>query len=822
MPVFPPAGGSGGSDAPAGLPAYDVYATPSGSDSAMGTQGAPVRTLYRASQICLSEGGGSVNLNDETPAGGPVANQGIWLRNDGIDVPGFLDLNNSRLRFLGNGTRSSNFVFQRPGSANIVGGYDHTKPSIWVVGGEVPLDFEFCALQQANLQGYPAAVRLGWDYSRRPDFSLEAIDVVTADRADRATELTVDLSTATPWVVTAADRDANDLVTLTITRPLTVAMSPWVPGSYIRVDTGGDTDFPDVDAVVYNGTDVLNLNRTTDYFYVQYTQAGPTTSKSLSGTVVSHGCATGDRIMLQSSNPEFPDCSMMKVLSATIDTITVFDPYGYSPRSATATENDIGTVVKHIRGREVSSGIWFNNCSFFGRSETNDDFSSGPTVDIGGTSASIIRFDKTYITGGLNWNWQLAPDYDPDRAMVAILADPGGSTLSGSSFDANFCQSQAGCIRFYPHDTEANLFVDYWLQDSGGSAFPTVVCGDGSVYSSIRLDRIGQADATVPAVEIGGGYDRLKIKIGQVYSSYPNPVITESGMLGPDNIRSATWIDQANVPSPWVLGQQTIWSGGLSTEHKGTNWSMGALSARYDNLFPALAAWDVFNGPTAGLTITQDGLAPDGSSSAFKIVNANGGNTSFVIGSYPFGAAWADGTGMVAGAWVKFPTFGGQLIIGDWSGGTLFDSAAAVRIERYIASSGYQPVMGAFRLETTGAFAGLFFITCVVPPGTSYIWLPTLLKVPAADMGDDELYEWGQNAKHQPLYLPAGMMGTPEGQKFCAHGGISTNASNAKTVGGASGQLSLTGSGTVYLPEYDTDGTTIIGWKAMLQATVNP
>ncbi len=807
---------------PPSLLTTDLYVSPDGDDSNDGTaQNAPMRTLYAATVSALALGGAIINFTDNTTVGGPVANQGLWLRNDGVAVPGFLNLNNVRLRYVGHGTTSSNFVFQRPGSANIIGGYDHTKPCIWVVGGEVPVDFEFCALQQANLQGYPAPVRLGWDYSRRPDFEFEAITVTSATRASRATTLTVDLTTATPWAITAADRTGS-VVELALTRPTTVAMAPWAIGSTIRVDTGGDADFPNGDFVVSGQSDVLNLAPGATSIWVRYVQAGATTSKSLSGTIVSHGCLTGDRIMLQSSNAEFPDCSMMKVESATVDTITVVDPYGYAPRSAAVTEANIGTVVKHIRGREVSSGVWFNNCSFFGRAETNDDFSSGPTVDIGGTSASIIRFDKTYITGGLVWNWQLAADYDPDRTMVAILGDPGAGTLSGASFDANFCQSQAGAVRWYPHDTEAAIYVDYWLQDSAGNAFPTVVCADGNAYASVRLDRIGQADATVPAVQIGNGYDRLKIKVGQIYSANPNSVVSDSPLVGPDNVRSATWTDQANVPSPWAVGQQTIWSGGLSTEHKGINWAMGALSARYANLFPALASWDVVGGPTAGITITQDGLAPDGSSSAFKIVNANGAPTTFKIGAYPFSAPWANGTGLVFGAWVKFPTFGGSLVVSDYSGGTLFDGSAAVRAERYIASEGWQPVMGASRLETSGGFAGLFYIACTVPAGTSYIWLPTLLKVPAADMGDDEFYEWGSNAKHQPLYLPAGMMGTPEGQKLCAHGGLSTNASNAKTVGGASGQLTLTGVGTVYLPEYDTDGTTIIGWKAMLQATVNP
>ncbi len=72
---------------------------------------------------------------------------------------------------------------------------------------------------------------------------------------------------------------------------------------------------------------------------------------------------------------------------------------------------------------------------------------------------------------------------------------------------------------------------------------------------------------------------------------------------------------------------------------------------------------------------------------------------------------------------------------------------------------------------------------------------------------------------NQSLY---GGVPTYNGSKFVAYDGFGTNSLNKRSVGGGSGQLTLTGTGTVYLPMYDADGTTIIGWMAMLQATVNP
>ena len=66
------------------------------------------------------------------------------------------------------------------------------------------------------------------------------------------------------------------------------------------------------------------------------------------------------------------------------------------------------------------------------------------------------------------------------------------------------------------------------------------------------------------------------------------------------------------------------------------------------------------------------------------------------------------------------------------------------------------------------------------------------------------------------------MAGTMEGQKFIADGGIGTNTANTNVAGAGSGELTLTGTGTVYLPVYGRNGSTILGWVALLQATVNP
>jgi hypothetical protein len=97
-----------------------------------------------------------------------------------------------------------------------------------------------------------------------------------------------------------------------------------------------------------------------------------------------------------------------------------------------------------------------------------------------------------------------------------------------------------------------------------------------------------------------------------------------------------------------------------------------------------------------------------------------------------------------------------------------------------------------------------------------------LIRFPVASFTLNEVYRNAASLKPFGAYLQPGMAGTMTDQKFIAHGGFGTNAAHSRIVGGASGNLALTGTGTVYLPTYDADGTTIIGWVAQLQATIVP
>ncbi len=829
MPFFP---ASGGSSSPAGLPDYSVFVAPGGSDSASGTQGAPLKTLYAATANVIAAGGGTINFNNQTEIGGPVADQGLWLRNDDIAVPGFLNIDNVRLRFIGNGSQSGQFAFERPGAARMIGGssIDCTKPGFWVVGSEVPMDVWYAKNFVPDFNGLAAPVRLGWDYARKPDYSLESLTLTGGNRASQATVMTVDLTTATSWVIQSGARTAN-VTTLVLTRPTTVALSPWVPGSVLRVNTSGDTDFVSGDYIVTDQNDGQTIPVTDTTIHVSYAEVRANhASKALVGTVKSHGCSVGDRVMIDSTNSEFSSICQQLVMAVSVDTVTLYDPYGYAPRSATTGAVSFAgtpvTMTKQVRGRSVSSSINFNYCSFYGQSETLDNGVGGPVIDIGGTSVAPITINNCYVAGGLNFNWQFNPNnYDIDRTMVSVLADPGGNTVSAASFVATNCQSQGGGIRFLPHQLEASMWVNGWLQDSAGNALPTVVCHNGTDLASVYLDQIQNADAQVAAVQIGTGYDVLKCQVRTVYSSNPTPVDTLSPIQGPYNLRSAYWNGSSSpTRSPWELGWNTIWPGGLTTPHVNHNRDLGPVQTRFQNIFPTLPFAVAL---PAHITITQDGDAPDGSATALKVVadsSYDSANT-IILSAYPATWAGAENDYFAFGAWIKSAdttTRTSLQLVGFAGGAISWNDFEVAPLNRHIISDGWQWVSIYGKITHKGS--GSYFIAFNIPggAGTYYIYAPTIIQMPASTTSAQDAYELGANLKHQPIYLAPGMSGTLESTKFIAHGGLGVSATLAKTAGVGSGQLTLTGTGTTYVPIYAADGTTIQGWVAQLQATVNP
>lgn len=826
---------------PPATPVFDVYASPLGDDvTGDGTIYNPVATIYKATQIAIEHSGGNINFVNNCLVGGPVTGQGLWLRNDGIEVPGFLQLNNSRLRYIGNGNASGATVFGRPGAAvwypstSMEFAYDYRLPELWIVGCEVPVQVDYLELFNPPFYGFAAPVRLGWDYCRRNDATLEQLPITSATRAAGYTTHTIDLSGLTAFTILSASRTSN-VVTATVQLPSNMRFGPWNRGCPIRVVTS-DANFPSIDVTLTDHNDIfpLALGSTVLLTYAQ-TGADIGATAVTGGTVRTHGCVVKDRIAMfnttsWSNAQEFPSCCQMRVSASTVDTITVRDPYGYAPRSASVTQANPGWVVKQKRGQSATSAVTFDSCTFFGNQAVGDQQAYGPTVDIGCVSANPIRFNDCQIDAGYNWAWWTVPEeyVDFDRTNIAILGDPGSGGAGSATTAIYNCQSQSGSIRYYGGLAISGgtyLTVNEWLTD-GLHAIAAVQWVEGTTFDSIDLNNIILADAgPIPAITLCAGLDPLRCKIGNIVCDSITPVTSIAGFVGPYNVRSAVWSVSPPTPSPWKLGWSTIWPGGLTTPHRGINRALGTLSARVVNEFPAFADWEETLPLPGNVTATQDGEAPDGSMTAIKLVCA--GTAEINVGRYPFqkvSEGWQDGGRVMLGIWAKMPTaYHQDFLLGGvygGAGGIVFENLGVnITLLPVINEGGWQWIYKTAVIQSVGT-NGYFALVMDLPTGTSYVWGGTLLYL-GPEVSDSDAWETFQNAKHQPIYLPKGVTGTMENVPLVGHGGLGISSTVPKVAGGGSGELTV-GSIITYEPRYAEDGTTIIGWAPLYSATINP
>ena len=841
----------------------NVYASPIGSDAhGDGTIGRPYQTLYKATQTGIDLGGANIYFTDQTEVGGPVDGQGLWLRNDNVQVPGWLNYQFAPLTYTGIGNQSGNFPFERPGAAAFLGGggtdpdhADFFSPALWLIGEPNEVSFAMYNAKSWIPPAYGVAkpVNVGWDYVRRSDGTLEQLAITQGVRTGASTTYTVDLSTATPYTMLTASRfvgsDSLLYVGVTIQLPSNIAVSPWYPGSPIRVTTS-DPDFPSIldGVVVHSQSDVADSIAPGGIVSLTYRQDGSVLPDQpvIGGTIRTHGLQAKDRLSCSIANGDFTSLCTVRVTGSTVDTVTINDVLDYG--GDTSFTGAIGTLVKQERARHQMSGASFYTCSFWGRSNPNDDGRFGPTIDQGGTNAHPTRSFDCFFTG---FSFPTTTDLthvDQDRVKCAILADAGSSTGSGSTFEAYRSQSINGGVRWYNQLVAGNLIVDDWLQDSGGvssPSFPVVDIVEGNVFGWQYINRAFNADTTTFGnIHLCGGLDPLRTHIGmhrrhvQSLTGSP-PVVAESGYTGGTNLRSALWNDASISPatskSPWETGQNIIWTGGLSTQHRGINRAHGVTNARFKNIFDPLADWETSAPLPTGVTVqlgsgsptpTPDQLAPDGSDTAITINNTSGASQNIVIGLYPHTYTGAVGDRVFLGAWINVVSgvwTSPSLYLGHYDDSIFFDGVNQLELGPVVARDGWQWCAVSARvtaLVNGGGTQGWYAINFSVSPGVTYLWAPTLIQIPAVIVNQDSA-EYLGTLKHSPLYLPPGMSGTMEGTKLIAHGGLGIASTVPKVAGAGSGQLTV-GAIVTYEPRYAADGTTVIGWAPLYAATVNP
>lgn len=816
---FPASGGQGAQ----GLGGGTIYVGQNGNDSYDGSSWAlAMKTGYAAYAKLISlYGRGVLNVSGSINWGGPVANQGIWLRGDGATIPGWLPMSNVVVNGYG---QSADNLFQRPGCAIITAGATGSvayayrkKPGIWLSKSQQLMTFNNIKLAGSVYQPF----RVAWDYFRNSDGTIQSCTITGATRTANVTTYTVTLPTGT--AVTSFSR-ASNVVSVTIPQPAGAAtFPPWRPGQIVRVNTGGDTDFPNIDIAV--STCNATLESSADWS-ITYIQAGADhAGKAIANAnVQSHGCgATGEGEYLDLDSPgstDFP-ATQYKVTGHTVTTVTVADPWGGQPNAtggtcpASATGTTIGTLVHQERVYASVQQPVFNNVAATMPAALLYLYSSGPCFDFG---ANISLGPELYTcqTQGFALADAGMTVYPRDDDRMACVFQSCGSASNPVGFGLRVYNSSGadGGIRVRTGANGGLVDVQNWVGDIGNSPkIPPAVDVIGNGYTEVNVDYAIQADndLTVPNV--------------RVTNTPPNQIrISRSGLVDAIGLcgdrLSSVWSSTGAPDNPWVKNQIVDWASlRISGNHPAGRRTMGPIGARYLNKTLVPGSWTA----GGGVTVTGGHSAPDGTLTATKIIGV--GDVNIRPSAVDSTNSFEVGGRVVMGGWFNADSgFGSNHLVFQGVAGQITFAGTgdeAIRGNADYAGNGWQ-FMAIHGIVATipGGATQTYLVKTVSVATAIYLWGMFCFYVPAA-VKDNDFYEFLGTLKHQPVYLPAGYSGTMEGQKFIGHGGLGSGLTYVEGV--ASGQLTIVGSFTPkrYEPKFNADGT-IRGWFELLDATINP
>ncbi len=786
---FPAQGGN-----PTWVQDVTIYAGPGGSDSNNGNNPSkPFLTAYAAAAALVAQGGGTLYLADNCEIGNPVAGLGLCFRGDGFTVPGFLPT--APMVITGMGRSEGAGPFQPPVASQVIGAGGRLTPVIQVVASNDPVRIEYLTPKFPHARG----AMIGCDWTRNIDGTLLDVTITNATRTSTSTVYTVTLPTAI--TVLSASRTSN-ITTLTITNP----GMPYIPfrlGSKIRFTSTDEVKFPSGDYTLTGSGNPIADNAT---WTITYADAGTNQTLASPGTVKSHGCNPGDYIDLTSTDVHFPS-NRFKVTATSITTITVLDNLG----DGNANVNNIGTLVRQERFLSYATAYLYR-CGF-GIDET--DSTAGPSVDIGHTQGTLMTIDESWVTGYVGNG---TGPRDEDR-MAAVLVDAGDAGSIGppaASLRMLSCNGSNGTVQV--NSSLAGVVyvnIDYLLMEAG---FPElelpVLRVNGNQYTRVAARDVYNADNSSTAVtcEINGvpfaGTDMKRCGI-----------ISGSVNGGDYWLEPSQWNTGLGVPNPWQKRQVTVWADGRVTgQHPGAARSLGVYQPRYANKALVPGSW---TGGHVTVTTGQPGFMS--STSGTRLQNsvadfiamkalASDGNT------------WTAGGKLVISGWINSTTdadFVPTAIIQIVSGGAItFEEGDLYPVP--FRGRGWQFIQCLFTVATTSSTTPSYYPALYLGSGSdAYVDGWSSYYIPAS-VNDNDAFEQAFAGRNQPVYLPVGVAGTMENVPLIGHGGLGVSAALAKTAGVGSGQLTLTGTGTTYIPIYAADGTTIQGWVAQLQATVNP
>lgn len=737
------------------------WVSPLGSDNNNGrSEFSPMKTGYAAYSHIVDAGGGELHFMDASEWGGPVASQGIWLRGDRTDIPGWQQV--VPCDFYGHGGQKVQFG---RAAARLIGGSptggDRFHPLIWLVSsGFSPVSFNNILPAGSSLNCNQIG-RFGWDYRRNTDGSIALANITNWNRSAGSAVLTVSLPAGT--TITSASRTSN---VTTLNFAAQVPLNAF-PGMWIHV-TSTDVNFASGD---YQVTDY-----DTHGTFLKYAETAADATGTTIGTWATHGVMQYDRIEVVSTSSEVPT-TMYRVTATTASTITVVDPYGTSPRSATVSVNNPGQYVLQDRANYLA-GLFdlFNVGGTVSPNVSVDAFTPGPNLDFGGTTDG--RIDVGYcsnsgyaLTGGL--------PADPDRACW-MLGD-GGSHGSAGLYVHDCRNGQTG-IRFYGSKV-ASWGIDCRRVNSDSNFFsftspPALEVIEGGTGATIVADSTVVWDNPDSAPNVKSDAPEASHSIVSCGTVELNGVVF-----------SNNWASKAK--SPIVSGQTGFWLDRVNADIPQARRAFSPALARYQNwLQDDVSTWNLGGGEVT--SSTQPG--PNGlSGSAIRLTRVSGTDGVYVLpqdinnnphtGSpvvHAVGDRWVMGgwfrnsnglasVGLLfsfsfAGANGNFSIFSSAKFDGDGEWQWVTSSGTLTTISN--SASGWRAIIGA-NPGSVGKYVDTFRVF--------------LTRIPAGDMTDNEFAEYVLSLQSNPYYLTPGNIGTARGEVLVGDGGLSTGDSGNGT-----------------------------------------
>ena len=313
--------------------------------------------MFGAAAAITNHGGGTLYFAPNSPVGNPFPDQfgnrqGLVFRGDGLEetVPGWLPAVPFTLFGVGNVFNEDSFDF--PGTtlfgADVANNF--LTPILSGVGTSYPIRFvnmRTPGIEEGAPFGCKANYRLGWDYIRNNDGTLQTLAISQAARSGSTAatgQTTFTIASLPPALTIVSASRSGTTVTANIQLPSHLNYQQATTGCPVRIVTS-DATFPSIDTVLTGQLDdafpfdvppgaIIRL---------QYTQAGAAVSTQpvTGGTYQTHGIQGKDQIavlLTSSTGGQFQTTCAMKVLSSTLFTVTVADVTGYSPRSLSVTQ----------------------------------------------------------------------------------------------------------------------------------------------------------------------------------------------------------------------------------------------------------------------------------------------------------------------------------------------------------------------------------------------------------------------------------------------------------------------------------------------------